>query len=199
MRRDQKRQRRNAGPVRGIWGMPVVGAVLACLFTAGCTGGNAPPPPPPVRLIDLDYGRGAADAAPATDTAAPGEKIKKGAKPVKRLRAPRPGGEQTSVPPDETGRETAIEREGRLRTILHRLDGEASSLDRQIERYDRRDRFSVGEIDLYGTSRGRNDATILRRLDLERRGVEDERRSAGQDLDRLIFEERLRGPSAGPR
>jgi hypothetical protein len=150
-------------------------------------------------MIDLEYGRGPAESAPTTGTDAPDQTLKKGGKPVKRLRAPRRGGEQTAAPPDETGRLTAIEREGRLRATLHRLDGDASTLDRQIERYDRRDAPSVGEIDLYGTSRARHDATILRRLDLERRGLEDERRSAGQDLDRLIFEERLRGPSAGPR
>lgn len=194
--RDEHERHRRSGAAGTAWSCAAIpGVMLAGLLVAGCAGGDPQQPPAaPVRLIDLEYGRGPAEAAPGAKAAEPEQK-KKGQKPAKRLRAPRPIEEQTSLPPGETGSETDSEQAARLRTAVQRLDGNAAALDRRIEGHERRDRPSASEIELYGASRARHEATIARQLDLERRGIEADRQRAEQDADRLIFEQRLRGPN----
>lgn len=170
-------------------------AVLIGLIAAGCAAREAPPLPPPAPLIYLDYGKEpAGEAAPATEeTKVP--KAKKKAPPKKRLRAgPRP-----VEPGSEPQSGTAIERETRLRMDLQRYDSELDVLNRRLESYDRDKLPSVREIQLYGTGRARRDEAINRRTDLERRGVEAERRSTQENLSQQQFQERILGTGASQR
>lgn len=188
----------HAGAARGRQGKRsrgVASAVVVVLIAAGCASGEAvQPAQPPVRLIDLDYGPGAAETSEALQDG-DARNPRPRAQPHKRLRnTPRP---IAAEPEPAAG--TAIERQARPRLEVQRLDGAIETLDRRLERYDRSERPSVSEIELYGTSRARHDALIERRLDLERRGLEDERRSAEEGLERRLYEERLYGSSPRPR